>query len=337
MDNRLQVSFFNRTFIFCLSLSSDNSYLAAGLSDSSIHVWHLNKKTLLSKLQGHEKAVNSIVITNDNTFLVSGSSDFTIRIWSLSENIQKSILTGHESALTSLLLTKDNKKLISSSYDETIRIWDFINKSLISSLKGHSDPIKCLALNHNDSFLLSGSSDKTIKIWNLQISQEQCTLLGHKSEVISLTIWNTNNLALSGSCDNTIIVWDLDNFIVKYIVDVGNSMANCLEVFDDGKSVVIGSYDKSIRILKGEELQSEVGRFEGEEFSVLSLKIANDRKFLYTGSAGGVVKIWNIFDCRTESRFMCFEYDKVQEWVRKYCEMRKFFGKSYDLEAEVNI
>ena len=72
---------------------------------------------------GHDKSVNSVVITSDNKYLITGSSDGIVIIWNLQDRIKEHILPGHNSLIKTVLLSNSEKYIISAATDNTVRVW----------------------------------------------------------------------------------------------------------------------------------------------------------------------------------------------------------------------
>ncbi|KAL9566564.1 hypothetical protein ACKAV7_009479 [Fusarium commune] len=83
-----------------------------------------NWDACLLTLEGHIRAVNSVVFSHDSKRVASGSDDETIRIWDAETGECEQELKGHSGIVTSVVFSHDSKKVASASRDEIIRIWD---------------------------------------------------------------------------------------------------------------------------------------------------------------------------------------------------------------------
>ncbi len=66
-----------------LDLSSDNRYLAAGLTDNSVRILDIEQKYIseIKVLTGHSGPVNTVAFTSADKYLITTSEDKTIKIW----------------------------------------------------------------------------------------------------------------------------------------------------------------------------------------------------------------------------------------------------------------
>ena len=72
---------------------------------------------------GHDKSVNSAVITSDSKYVITGSSDRRVIIWNLQDRIKEYILSGHNSSIKTISLSNSEKYIISADTDNTVRVW----------------------------------------------------------------------------------------------------------------------------------------------------------------------------------------------------------------------
>ncbi|OMJ81461.1 hypothetical protein SteCoe_18079 [Stentor coeruleus] len=99
----------NSGLINCLAISSDDSFIVSGSSDSSITLWsNLGDGDFDDNdcLRGHTDSVTCIVITNDNRMIISGSEDQTIIVWGLLDRKIRSIISGYDFAIRKLVISK---------------------------------------------------------------------------------------------------------------------------------------------------------------------------------------------------------------------------------------
>jgi len=136
------------------------------------------------------------------------------------------------------------------------------------------------------------------------------SLKGHNGWVTCLAVSQSGNrpLLVSGSRDKSLIIWDLDlEGSVQQDVDskeerfVGkpkksltghNHFVSSLSISSDGKKVLSGSWDKTLRYwdLATYKSRSLVGHTK----DVLCCYIHPNNRILYSGSMDRTVKIWNV-------------------------------------------
>ncbi|XP_052177807.1 zinc finger CCCH domain-containing protein 17-like isoform X4 [Diospyros lotus] len=178
-----------------------------------LHSWSYgNGFSMITKLEGHCKAVMGIVLPSGSNKLYTGCKDKTIRVWDYNtgqvwntQTCNELTLTGPVGQVHAMATTDD--MLFAAAQDGTILAWKFRSENehpeLIASLKVHSCAVISLAIGAN--MLYSGSMDNTIRVWDLNTLLCVQTLQGHTGSVMSVLCWD--KYLLSCSLDGTIKAW----------------------------------------------------------------------------------------------------------------------------------
>jgi WD40 repeat protein len=184
----------------------------AGLSDSNIELWDVDKQSVNLTLTGHTGSVRSIKLLSDGVTLASASEDGTIKAWNINTGANTTTLIGHSSVVTSVGQLK-NSYLISGSYDASIKIWDINSGTCVQTLvNAHNGTTINAVQSLNNGNFASGGNDYFIKIWNTSLVNYVVlrTLSGHTAEVWCLKELSDGTLA-SGSYDFTVKIWNVTN------------------------------------------------------------------------------------------------------------------------------
>ena len=110
-----------------VAFSPDGELVAAGYSDSNIHVWRVSDGLLLDTLTGHKGIVSSLSFSPDGQWLVSGSTDNTLRLYQTQDEEgtlkPRYILVGHTGPVNSVAFSPDGTLIASGSDDHNILLW----------------------------------------------------------------------------------------------------------------------------------------------------------------------------------------------------------------------
>jgi len=142
--------------------------LVSGSDDFTLFVWHPREgKHPITRLTGHQQAVNHIAFSPDGRYFASGSFDKKVKIWDGRNNgAFLKTLTGHVGAVYQVAWSSDGRFLVSASKDSTAKLWDVTSgKRARETLPGHADEVYALDWSPNGSSVATGSKDRTIKIW----------------------------------------------------------------------------------------------------------------------------------------------------------------------------
>ena len=216
---------------------------------------HLSENcgSLIRKLTGHNKNVRSIKLIPNTNRLISASIDHTIKIWNITNGECIQTLNGHENVVTCLDLMSEHK-LISGSWDCQIKIWD-LNKNVCSNSIKFDSQISsvCCSSSPNENKIIIGFRTGDISIFDLveQNDNENKTstklINAHTKLVLSLKMAN-NSKFISSSADSLIKIWCLNTTSCLRTLYGHSQYVYCLELMNDGITLLSGSEDKTIKV-----------------------------------------------------------------------------------------
>jgi WD40 repeat protein len=95
---------------------------------------------------------------------------------------------------------------------------------------------------------------------------------------------------VTGSADQTIRLWDDKGKQAQNVL--ADSTVNCITLSSDGRMVIAGGEDKTVRIYTADNLSVE-NTFDAHDKAVLCLSLSPNGRVLATGGADHKVKLWN--------------------------------------------
>ncbi|XP_028207998.1 zinc finger CCCH domain-containing protein 48-like isoform X2 [Glycine soja] len=276
-----------------------------------LHTWSVGDGfSLLTQLEGHQKAVSAIAFPSGSDKLYTGSTDETARIWDCqsgkcvgvinlggevgcmisegpwvfvgipnfvkawnTQNLSELSLNGPVGQVYALVVNND--MLFAGTQDGSILAWKFNVATNCfepaASLKGHSRGVVSLVVGANR--LYSGSMDNTIRVWNLETLQCLQTLTEHTSVVMSVLCWD--QFLLSCSLDKT----------VKGILTL------CGMHDSQGKPILLCACNDNTVHLYDLPSFAERGKILTKK-EVRAIQIGPNGIF-FTGDGTGEVRVWN--------------------------------------------
>ena len=116
----------HKHYIRCLCPIS-NIILASGSYDTTIKIWNIEDRSIMSTLSGHTDIVSALCSVKEGV-LVSGSGDKSLIIWSKptpesSTYSLRQTLTGHKSEIRGIIRL-NNTAIVSGEFDRDLRIWN---------------------------------------------------------------------------------------------------------------------------------------------------------------------------------------------------------------------
>ena len=116
----------HKELIRCLCAIS-NKILVSGSYDTTIKIWNIEDRSIMSTLSGHTKIVYALCYVKEGVF-VSGSGDKSLIIWSKSAPESsiysyRQTLTGHKSEIM-VIIRINNREIISGEVNGDLMMWN---------------------------------------------------------------------------------------------------------------------------------------------------------------------------------------------------------------------
>ncbi|PVG00008.1 WD40 repeat-like protein [Serendipita vermifera] len=322
----------HRGAIMSMAVFHNGRYIVSGSTDKTVRIWDMETGRHVGlPFIGHTNWVRSVLLSPDSSRIFSGSDDGTIRMWctAMYEAVEE-LFEGHTSRIKSLRFSPDGKHIVSGSSDCTIRIWDSdTGKPIGRPFKGHTDEINCVSFSPNGKYVVSGSDDKTIRVWEVKTGELiRPPIEGHITWITFAGFHPNGKYIISGSYDSTIRVWDVDtgkcqvadthspvNFASLSPDDHGDwesfsvwdvetqkmigsrftghtDMISSVAFSPDGKHVISGSQDRSIRVWDVDTGKMIGSPFRGHTDTVNSITVSPDGKRIASGSYDKIIRVW---------------------------------------------
>ena len=168
-----------------------NPYVKEKSDDKTIILWDILSGDVLKKFEGHNKSVNSVVISGDGNYLISGSNDSTAIIWDLNSGELIRKFEGHGNIVNSVAVSTDGKYVYSCSNDSTVRIWDAKTGNTIKILNDSSE-VSALALSHDGKYLSYGCEDGSVYLFDVSAMQkvQDVRIIGTEQKIENYQIFD---------------------------------------------------------------------------------------------------------------------------------------------------
>jgi eukaryotic-like serine/threonine-protein kinase len=243
-------------------------------------------------INGHGKAVHSIVFSPDGKQIASASQDQTIKVWDAANGQEVFTLKGHTNGVTSVAFSPDGKQIASGSLDNTIKFWDASTGKESAALKGHANGVWSIAFSSDGKRIASASDDRTIKVWDVAAGKELSALKGHTERIWSVVFSPDDKRLASTSNDNTIKVWDAASGQAVFTLKGHTALGGNVVFSPDGKRLASASNDRTIKIwdaAAGQELLT----LKGHASLVGSVAFSPDGKRLASAGNDNTIKVWD--------------------------------------------
>ena len=245
--------------------------LASG-SRGEIKLWDLTKGELITTLSEYPWIVSGLVdevktfaFSDDGQLLVSGGADSTIKIWHVGARDLIDILHKHNGIVRCVAFTPDTKMLVTGGDDRKILFWDLVERLVVGTLSLDDNAAHALVISSvsarfpegMEKILVTGSYRK-IKIWRINCEGKE-------------------NLDIQ----------------LLYSFTAHSHIVTCLTISADGKYLISGSRDKTIKIWNLETAEL-LHILKGHRDGVDAIALSPDGEIIASGSADNTIKIWHL-------------------------------------------
>jgi WD40 repeat protein len=191
--------------IDCISVSSDNKYLASVCDNGEGRIWNIKNGKIINTFIGY----NTVHFSPDGHSILTSKGlnllEYKISSGLLERVFLSDIKKGYW--IWSAIYSSDGKYIISASYDNTVKLWDRVLSKCFYIFDAPNT--RSIAISPSCNILVTGDSKGILKIWDLCTYRCICTLNHHNNIISSLIFFGDNKHLVSGSIDKSIRIWEI--------------------------------------------------------------------------------------------------------------------------------
>ena len=154
-------------FVTDISISPNESFVAAGYSNGEIVVFDSESKEVVNHFVGHRRQISCIKFSPDSSYLASGALDNDVILWDIAADNGICRFVGHQNAVTDLVFIPNTKWLVSSSKDTHIRVWDLELQTCVQAITTAMSEVWALCYVEMHRHLLCGGKAKEFFVFNV--------------------------------------------------------------------------------------------------------------------------------------------------------------------------
>jgi len=284
-----------------IALSPDGKMLVTcALNDTTIKLWDIANGNLVKTFKGHSQEIWALAFSPDGQKFASGSADQTVKIWDISSGKELLTYTGHKipyflDYVYSVAFSPDGKSLASGTY--TIRLIDTKTGNETQTFDGHGKPCRSITFASNGKSIYTTAADNTLKKWDI-VTGKEIKSIPIKAQPVALL--RDEKTAVTSYSDNG--VYNAVNYINisdgSLIITfngqhtMGTGQINSLVISPDGKTVLSGSGDHTIKLWNIAD-GNLIKTFNGHTGAVNSAVFSPDGKTIISGSEDNTIKVWD--------------------------------------------
>ena len=234
-----------------------------------------------------------------------------------------------QDGILSVSFSRDGSRLLTASYDKTARLWDVPSGRQLKIYKGHSWFVWSADFSPDESQIVTASQDGSVVIWNTETATRDKQFLEHEGPVYSAAFAPDGKHIVSGGYDKKVLVWqpgdvtamNLGKLATKGLkTEDGNGQSSVdgsqkkeadrvpvlaleghggpvrsVSFSADGKLVVSGSHDNSVKIWDAESGKA-LKTLHGHGSWVRACRFSPDDRTVLSASHDKKAMLWIIAD-----------------------------------------
>lgn len=272
---------------YSVAFSPDGSRVASG-SSKVVTVWDVVSGEKLVEIPAHNGTVNSVVFHPRGDKVLSGSWDGTTRMWNVPDGRELFRAPAGPRAYDSLAVSPLGDQFAKGQpFTAEIQLLNAESGEPQATFGGLTERVSTVAIAADGQRLVSGGEQGEIALWDLRRRSQLWTVreAGENREIRSIAF--SPDGTLIATAGKTLSVWDASTGKLRFTLQ-DPSLAFCVRFTPDGRRVVAGCLDSTIRFWAAESGEP-VYTLPGHEGRVYSLAFSPDgRRLATTGDAGAV-------------------------------------------------
>ncbi len=276
-----------------LTFNADASLLICGGPDGVVSVWDVAKRAVVKTFKGHTAGVTDVRMSPDQKSVVSASRDGTLRVWPMEEGVAARTLKGHEGAVFCFDISADGRQLVSGGQDKQVRLWDIEKGEQVKVLNEHLHHVTRVVFRQDDATVISTGKDGLLRHVLVATGRVYRGMSLSGPDTFALTFPELRRaVVVSGSPSHT-LAWEFLTTDQRKILPLADDLTLALAFTADGKSLVTGGNDGSLRLV--DAATGEVQRtLKTSMRSVRQVEVSADASLLLAVDDQKVAELWSL-------------------------------------------
>ncbi|MGB6297512.1 MAG: CHAT domain-containing protein [Rivularia sp. (in: cyanobacteria)] len=288
-----------------VAFSPDGTTIASASSDYTVKLWNTKNGILLNSFELHDEIVTSVSFSSNGKFLASASFDETIKLWNVKGGTlvktikvpKNKFFSVRFSPLRDGLFQGIGETIAATSTSQDIKLFK-LDHYLQTIFTTNDRRIMRVAYSP-DGMMIASANDNNIKLWEpdgtllKKITAHSDLIPGMAFSPISKTFQgNIVHKIASSSADNIIKIWQTDGTLLHTIKSHKDEIWG-ITFSPDGKKIVSGSWDKTVKIWQIENTNKPIllKTIEHKD-RVWSVAFSPDGKIIASVPEDNTIKLW---------------------------------------------
>lgn len=252
--------------------------LVTGGGEGDVKLWSLDSDDPLAVMKGHSGRVCRTEFHPSGRYVASASYDTTWRLWDVATQQELLLQEGHAKEVYCLAYNVDGSLLVSGGLDGFGRVWDLRSGRTIWLLSGHLKEIYGVDWSAEGHRILTGAGDGLSICWDVRMVREIAKIPTHAKGVTDLRWYKgfdhplmhadangggdgrgerprkSGTFTVSCGFDKNVQLYSTGDWSpARMLTGHTGNVLSC-DVSNDGKWIVSGSYDRTVKLWARDDL-----------------------------------------------------------------------------------
>jgi WD40 repeat protein len=233
-------------------------------AQNSVRIWDAATGKPVRRFDGGEAHIDVLAVSPDGRTVATagGGGDATVRLWEVATGRQRLHITGAMYDVTGLAFSPDGKLIAGADSHGVVTLWDTTAAIIQREFKGHKGWATVVVFSPDGRTIATGDHGNTVRLWDVHTGNEGRKMTGTNpmAHVAALVFSPDGQTLFSAGSDHAIRQWDVASGKAVRVMQgtqgpngpddsFGHtSVVSSLALSRDGRRLVSGSYDHTIRV-----------------------------------------------------------------------------------------
>lgn len=288
------------SFFTCVAFSIDGKRIAAGSSDSRVHLWNVKSGTEIISLVRHFGAVNSVAFSPNGKWLLTASKDNSVMKWDANISCDMTHKIGFYGTIVACAFDQNNNPIALISGRKGIYLWDINHKKILKEINSTVGRVHSCAYSYSNNIAAFGCQRKSVYLLNFNKDNRVLQISGQNSSSLDLDVYcvtlNHDEKILGIADNDKVILWDwsAQKEINKMILPDQQKYTIYTLAFNINPNVLATGGSSGNLHLWDITTKKIIKKFSGHKDDIFSICFSPDGKYLASGGKDKVLRIWDV-------------------------------------------
>ncbi len=280
-----------KSAVLAVGYGAAGQTIVGASAEGNLYFWDAASGQLIGQVAGHDAPILSLAVSPDGYQLASGGRDRLIKIFDLPSIHPLSSFAGFAAPPTGVAVAADGTLVLTGDGANQVRLWNAANNQNVRNFAATA-PVTDVAMLLEQRTALSGTADGSLHAWNLDDGAVIAHVLTTPISAIAPSAAGDRVAAAGTDGVLRLLTWPPQP--VRSLATHANPVT-AVKVSGDGKLIVSGSLDQTVRLFNGETGEA-VNSLAGQPGPVTALALSKDSAQVASASQTGIIKFWQTAD-----------------------------------------